>query len=333
MDKDFYIGLIHQDLQGALPEEGQRQLAEWRLADPEHSELEQQVRKSWELSQQYEPELELDPSAAFNVLRTRVRAHEKEKTASVRPLKSNRRAWLGIAATLLLLLSAGWFFWPSLQGSGPMASIETRSGEPPREVTLSDGSKVWLQENSRLEYPETFARKTRGVTLTGEAYFDVAKNPSAPFRIALSGNAEVEVLGTSFLVSARKDSIIEVTVNSGKVALNGGNKVLLLRGGKAGSWNPATEEIAELHYRPNAAAWHNNTLVFDDQPMTAVVRDLEAYFEVTIISATDQLRNCRFGGRFPNAELPKILDAMKQDLGLKWQQDEDTYLLSDGRCQ
>lgn len=335
MDQDFYIGLIHQDLQGTLPEEGNHQLAEWRLADPEHPMLEEQVRKSWELSRQYEPKLELDTDAAFNVLRTRVRAHEKEKTATVRSIsipRSNRRSWLGIAAALLLLLSAGWFFLPALQVDRAMAAIETKPGDPPQEITLSDGTKVWLRENSRLEHPEAFSGKMRKVTLTGEAFFEVTKNPKAPFRINLPG-AEVEVLGTSFLVSARADTTIEVSVQTGKVALRVSNKTLILPKGKAGSANPATQEIAELNYQPNAAAWRNNTLVFDDQPLASVVRDLEAYFKVSIVFANRQLLNCRFSGRFPNADLTKILDAMQQPLGTTWNKFGDEYQLNDGNCQ
>jgi ferric-dicitrate binding protein FerR (iron transport regulator) len=336
MDQDYYISLIHQDLQGALPEAGQQQLAEWRLTDPEHPVLEEQVRKAWELSGGYEPELEVDVPAAFNVLRTRVRAHEKENTTTVRSLNNkglNRRSWLAIAATLLLLLSAGWFFWPALQEAGPMARLETAPGDQPLEVALSDGSKIWLRENSSLEYPETFSGNTRQVSLTGEAFFEVAKNPDAPFRIALPGSAEVEVLGTSFLVSAQEDTSVEVTVTSGKVALNVGNKVLLLRGGKAGTWNPATGGIAELNYLPNAAAWRNNTLVFDDQPLAAVVRDMEAYFNITITFANSQLPNCRFAGRFPDAKLEDILDAMQQALAVNWLQIDGEYQLRDGNCQ
>lgn len=335
MNQDFYIGLIHQGLQGALPEEGSLRLAKWRLADPEHPVLEQQVRKNWELNRQYQPEAELDPDTAFNALRTRGRAHEKENTATVRkisPARSNRRSWLGIAAVLLILLSAGWFLMPSLQGDGPRAKIETKPGDPPREVTLSDGTKIWLRENSQLEYPETFAGKSRAVKLTGEAFFEVAKSPDIPFRIDLPG-AEVEVLGTTFLVSARPDTTIEVTVQTGKVALKVSNKTLILPKGKAGSGNPTTQEVAELNYQPNAAAWRNNTLTFDDQPLATVVRDLEAYFNVSIIFTNRQLLNCHFRGRFPNADLTEILDAMQPTLAITWKELDDEYQLYDGNCQ
>jgi len=336
MDQDFYINLIHQDLRGILPKEGQQQLNAWRLAAPENPGLEDQTRKSWKLSQQYEPELKVDTTAAYNSLRTRVRAHEKANTATVRtlsPTRSGRRTWLGIAASLLVLLTAGWFLWPSAPQAGPMASIETKVGDAPREVTLADGSKIWLRENSRLEYPETFASSSREVTLTGEAFFDVAKKTDAPFRIALADKVEVEVLGTSFLVSAQADSLVKVNVNTGKVALNVSNKVLLLYAGKAGSANPSTGAIAELNYQPNAAAWRNNTLVFDDKPLGEVVLDLEAYFKVDIYLSSDQLLKCRFAGRFPNANLENILDAIEQTLGVSWDEFEGEYQLRNGDCQ
>lgn len=214
-----------------------------------------------------------------------------------------------------------------------MVSLETQTGDTPREVKLTDGTKIWLRENSRLEYPETFASKSRSVSLTGEAYFDVAENPNAPFTIALPGNAEVEVMGTSFLVKARVDSLIEVNVHKGMVALNAENKVLILPQGKAGSWNPNTRQVAELNYQPNAAAWRNNTLIFDDLPLAAVVRDLETYFKVDIYLGSEDLLKCRFEGRFPNANLEVILNAMEQFNGITWSAIDDEYQLRGGNCQ
>jgi len=214
-----------------------------------------------------------------------------------------------------------------------MVSLETQAGDAPREVTLSDGTKIWLRENSQLEYPETFASKSRSISLTGEAYFEVAEKPDVPFKIALPGNAEVEVMGTIFLVKARVDSLIEVNVNKGMVALNAENKVLVLPQGKAGSWNPNTRQVAELNYRANAAAWHNNTLVFEDQPLAAVVRSLETYFKVDIYLSSEELLKCRFNGRFPNADIKEILDAMEPFNGVTWSAYENEYQLQGGDCQ
>ncbi len=336
MDQDFYISLIHQDLQGTLLEDGQRQLAQWRQADLGNPDLERQVRKSWELSQRYAPELAVDTAAAFNNLRTRVRAHEKAETATVRKLpaaRSSRNSWLAVAASLLLLLAAGWFLYPSFQSAGPMASLETKIGDAPKEVVLADGTKVWLRENSRLEYPEQFAGKDRRVALSGEAFFDVAENPESPFRIALPAGAEVEVLGTSFLVRAQPDSLVAVNVSTGKVALNAGNKVLILPQGKAGSWDPATGQVAELNHQPNAGAWRNNTLFFDDQPLAEVARELESFFNVTLTFGSTQPLSCRFSGRFPAAKLPEILAAMQQTIGVTWIEADGEYQLDDGNCE
>lgn len=249
------------------------------------------------------------------------------------PTRQNSRPWLVISASILLLLTSGCFLFSSGEPAGPAVNVETQPGEAPREVTLPDGTKTWLRENSRLEYPETFAEQSREIVLTGEAYFEVAENPDVPFKIALPGSTEVEVLGTSFLVKAKVDSLIEVTVSKGRVALNVGNKVLILPQGKAGSVDPATRQVAEQHYLPNAAAWRNNTLVFNDQPLANVVRDLEIYFKVAIYLSDEELLKCRFNGRFPDADIEVILDAMEQFNGVSWNAIDDEYQLRGGDCQ
>lgn len=247
---------------------------------------------------------------------------------------AHRNGWRGrsLLASLLLTLISGCFLLPSGEPAGPTVSLETQPGDAPREIALPDGSKIWLRANSRLEYPETFAEQSRRITLTGEAFLEVAENTDAPFKIALPGNVTVESSGSSFLVLAKADSLIEVNVNKGRAALNVGNKVLILPQGKSGSADPSTRQIAELNYQPNAAAWRNNTLVFDNQPLAAVVRDLEAYFNVTIYLSDKELLKCRFSGRFPNADIEVILDAMEQFNGVTWNAIDDEYQLRGGNC-
>jgi|GEM_PF-2977147 len=240
-----------------------------------------------------------------------------------------------VSSLLLLIVACGFYSCSSAEPTGPLSTLETQPGDAPREVKLSDGTKIWLRENSRLAYPESFAKKSRQISLTGEAYFDVAEDSDAPFRVALPGGAEVEVLGTRFLVNVKADSSADVTVFEGSVTLNVSNKVLILPRGKAGTGNPADRSVAELNYRANAAAWHNNTLIFEDQPMASVVRDLEDFFEVDIYLRTEELLRCRFDGRFPDADLKTILDAMEPFNGVIWNELDNEYQLwrkSPGQC-
>jgi ferric-dicitrate binding protein FerR (iron transport regulator) len=98
------------------------------------------------------------------------------------------------------------------------------------QVVLSDGTKVWMNAASSLRYPATFSGKDRVVTLTGEAYFEVAKDLSKPFKVVLNG-MEVQVLGTHFNVMAyQNEAAIKTTLLEGAVNINGINSVMKHKG-------------------------------------------------------------------------------------------------------
>src|ERR1035437_2347567 len=120
-----------------------------------------------------------------------------------------------VAASVLLIIGFSYFGWRYMS----QKSVKTNMAET-NEMILPDGSKVSMNARSKLTYhKKDFGKASRIVSLEGEAYFEVQKNPAVPFIIKLDG-AEVKVLGTSFNVRAYKDmDKIEVTVAEGKVTL------------------------------------------------------------------------------------------------------------------
>ncbi len=335
MDQDFYIQLIHQSLRGELSAEGAEQLAAWRAASPENATLEAQARKGWELSGQYDPEIDIDVSDAFNKLRTRVRAHETKevtaKTATVRPL----RRWLSIAASVLVLLTAAWVFWPGAEASPPMLVIELGPEDSVRTVRLPDGSTTWLQPNSRLSYPESFAASERPVELKGEAYFKVKTNPAATFRVTTDA-LTVEVLGTEFLLSAYPNEDIEVSLDEGKVAVSTPQESMDLAPGESARYQRENKTLRPTEFKPNAAAWKNNTLVFFDQPLQQVLNDLEEYAGVAVALNNPALEDCLFSGKAsgdsPAITTQKLLNILADTFGLDWTADGTNYQLQGGSC-
>ncbi len=344
MDQDFYIQLIHQSLRGELLGADEERLSEWRKATPENQLLEEQVRKGWELSQHYEPELTLDSAAAFNQLRTRVRAHEAEQNqdetpeeppmaARVRQLPNPRWKGLSIAAAIALLFVAAFLLWPSEQTSELIIAAAT---DEPKDVFLPDGSTVTLRENSQLEYPATFPVNQRDVRLSGEAFFQVTPDANAPFTVDAGNQVSVRVLGTSFLVKASDPTTeVRVSVESGRVALlaPGGLDSLLLAKGKAGRFRPGSEPLRLTEFRPNDTAWKTGAMSFVNQPLSSVIADLSDQYGTTITLLNPDMADCRFTGRFPSFSLAEILDALKDNYGLEWQQKSTVYELSQGVCQ
>ena len=169
-----------------------------------------------------------------------------------------------------------------------------------KNVTLSDGTIVWLNGNSQLTYPGTFAAGERTVHLTGEAFFDVTKSPDKPF-IITTEKAKVTVLGTSFNVRAiTAEPNTEVVVKSGRVRFENtaGNQRVELTKNEKGVYDATANKIAEYtEVDLNEIAWQSGRLLFDNTPLKEVVEDLSRQFEVTINLKNTSLGNCGFTGR------------------------------------
>jgi transmembrane sensor len=126
-------------------------------------------------------------------------------------------------------------------------------------LTLGDGTKVWVNANSRLNFPSRFAEKERRVELEGEAYFEVAKDASRPFYVKSKG-AEIKVLGTHFNVAAYSNQAT-TTLLEGSVEVSKGNKkVRLVPGQRADIYDAVIDvQPADLH---KELAWKNNIFYF-----------------------------------------------------------------------
>ncbi|GAB3918799.1 hypothetical protein GCM10028804_09260 [Larkinella terrae] len=148
-----------------------------------------------------------------------------------KPVKSLRfRPYWAAAAVLAVLLGLGWYFqiWKTgdLPASQPVVSdaqppfVErSNTGRKPERVILTDGSVVTLEPGSKIRYPAAFAAQNREVTLTGEAFFEVQKNPNKPF-LVYSHDLITKVLGTSFRIKANAaNRNITVSVRTGRVSV------------------------------------------------------------------------------------------------------------------
>jgi len=129
----------------------------------------------------------------------------------------------------------------------------------PMEILLEDGTRVMLNRDSKIRYNKKFGTEAREISLRGEAWFDVARDTARPFLID-AGSAMVEVLGTSFNVNAYKENpIIEITVESGVVAVKAKQDLeeqIILRAGNSGSYNSSKHELKlQSDYNPNNFAW------------------------------------------------------------------------------
>jgi len=159
-------------------------------------------------------------------------------------------------------------------------------------LVLPDGSKVWLNSGSSIRYPTVFNGKERLVEVTGETYFDVAKNPKMPFRVQVNGKTRVDVLGTAFNINAYSDEpVIRTTLVEGSVRVGterkGRNSQVTLSPGQQAVSKPDVEGIdvlSDVNTFP-VTAWKDGVFVFDGVSLEEAMRQLERWYDVRIVYA------------------------------------------------
>lgn len=166
------------------------------------------------------------------------------------------------------------------------------------QLQLSDGTKVWLNSATSLRFPVAFGNASRQVELDGEAYFEVAKDPSKPF-IVSAGNMEVSVLGTHFNVMAYKDEgDIRTTLIEGSVKLKSSNKEILIKPGQQGIFNNSSTYFSVVNTNVDVAlAWKNGEFNFQNTDIRTIMRQITRWYDVSV----------SYAGTVPGVELSGII--------------------------
>lgn len=180
------------------------------------------------------------------------------------------------------------------------------------QLTLPDGTRVWLNADSKLTFPAQFARNSRKVTVTGEAYFEVARNEASPFKV-ISKNQEIKVLGTHFNVSTYEDEkVTRTTLLEGKVNISTGKpdvNVILQPNQQADLINGIIN--VEQVDAEKAIAWKNGKFEFVSEDIESILRKIARWYNVEIVYQ-DELVNKQFSGSFSKFDnVAKVLQTIQ----------------------
>jgi len=328
---DQHTELIAKHLAAETTEREKEELFAWMNEDGANKKFFDEMAQIWEMSatavaQPYEPDFEkawakIDDATAAS-----------SQSAKVAPLSKIMRRWR-VAAAFLLAMAAGLWWWSRPE---PIRIVEVRTfDKQKKEVTLPDGSHIWLNDHSTLTYDARFAE--RNVALDGEAFFEVKHMDTHPFRI-FSGGVTTTVLGTSFNVRAYAgENQVEVTVETGKVGLAPADEKkspIVLPAGTSGIFDKKTQEVQVAQQKiPNAVAWKNRTLYFDDTLMKDIIETLERYFEVDINVSNDLIYNCHYSVSFEQPNLEEVLKILSGTFNLEITRKGGGYLLSGEGCR
>ncbi|MGQ8335528.1 FecR family protein [Sunxiuqinia sp. A32] len=228
------------------------------------------------------------------------------------------------AAVLMIpiLLVSIYFYIQSTSNYSNETWISVHSPYGTRtQFSLPDGSTVWLNGGSVIKYPVSFSRH-RDVVLTGEAFFDVVKNPQLPFSVD-ANDITVKVLGTSFnVVSYDADSIAEVVVETGKVKVYTNTtkkqKVVLLPSERL-VINQIDSRLTKYHVNvENYTSWKSGRLIFYNDNLDEVIRKLSRYFNVDFIVEKDVNREQLFRAIMADENLEEVLRYMSLTMNLNY---------------
>jgi ferric-dicitrate binding protein FerR (iron transport regulator) len=249
--------------------------------------------------------------------------HDQQPLVFMRPLR--KRWWnIGVSAAAVVVVVTGTYLYVQQTGSKlgkradrekllSMTFVNPRGGAQ-KEMILADGSKVWLEADSKLKYPPQFTGSERLVELSGEAFFDVAGNAERPFRVLIK-DAEVEVLGTFFTVMAYDDEpenrtavvngAVKVTTDQGSATLKAGDEEEVIYASRDSASYAGAGVPVRGSSDPNfLLAWKNGIYQFKSKELSVVMREVARAYNVKV-EVQPSVANQRIGG---SLDLSKGLD-------------------------
>jgi transmembrane sensor len=272
-----------------------------------------------------------DPELRDEILR-RIHARTNKSKRIGRP----KISWMLMAAAVALFIVTYYLIDKPNQIAAPdrqavsLKHQTTAAGEK-GFLTLSDGTQVYLNSNTKMSYPQKFGKTSREVTIEGEAFFKVVRD-GKPF-VVHTGGLETQVLGTAFNVKSKAGGDVEVTLVEGtvNVVLSSGRSSLLKPGQQAivalNSTEISTKNVNVLRF----TSWKDNILFFDHTTLRDAIADIESWYAVTIEIENPALLHCVITGKYQNEPLANVLSSFQFLLNLNIRRLDATHYSINGK--
>ncbi len=245
------------------------------------------------------------------------KAQGKKRLFTTVPL---RKAMQWAAMIALPMMSALLvYFLTSDPIAGDNVTVQAPKGEK-ANITLADGSLVWINSGSSLTYNNAFNQKERKVFLEGEAYFEVAKDPKRPF-IVHTRDMDIEALGTAFNVRAYPEENNESTVLlEGKIKINAqGQQRILTENQRAIIDKTVHTFSTDKVFAVDFVQWKDGNLYFENSSFDEIALTLSRVFNVEIQFASERLRSMRFSGTLGNSSIRNALDILSLTSSMQYE--------------
>lgn len=341
MHQKVFEELFEGYLQNTLSEVEQQQLMEI-IRNGEHDDF---IKEKINLLLKDNRDVELLETQKGDKILSYILSNPATKVIPIREQSSKKivRTLLAVAAAIAILFVIGnTFFYTSTPGP-----LKTESEEKSEEanpilafsgkqlIHLPDGSTILLNQNSSIEYNQvSFNDKTREVTLTGEAYFDIKRNETKPF-IVHTGKVQTKVLGTAFNINAYGNSNkIEVTVTRGKVQVGDLEKIY---GVITPNQQIKVNKVTLVYEQKNvnaavAVEWKSNYLILDNINMEEAIAMISQKYKVPIMLSNENIKKCRITASFLNEEdLDHILKVVCSVIETEYHYNKNGVIILEGK--
>lgn len=318
MTDETKLLLLRKFFDHQISDEELRQLFLWFNSEKGEAEVKELLNANWAFWKADNFE-EMDSDKMLSVIRSRINSGTNGK--------KNSGIFFYLAAVFIaaaLIFTGLRFFNYPRPGDERMLREISAEGSTIKNVVLPDGSKVWMNPGSTIVFPQTFTQEAvRELWLSGEAYFEVAEDPARPFVLGL-GDVGLKVLGTSFSATNYPgDDQVEVVLKTGRVRLFKGNydqavATAELQSGEMGKYRKGSEEFlvsaADLEKQ---LAWLNGMLIFRDDPMPDVIRQLERWYQIDIRVASPEINHYIFTATIHDEAVGEILKLLEYTTPVK----------------
>lgn len=313
---------IEEVLAGIATPEDAKLVAEWFTTEEGSDYLEAAMTQDSELIKNEVADLYVNHDIPSRQMLEQIR-----KNIRVKKLK---RICFRVAAVLIPVLFIIGFYIQlnskvDLFGTSEYEEVIVDKGER-IQIMFQDGTRVYINSDSKLKYPKKFALNTREVFLEGEAYFVVAKNKNRPFIVNLNGPA-IQVVGTSFNVQdypENKD--IVVCLDEGSINLTlPTEKKYPVRPGERLIYNKESNEctISRMEDMHRLSMWKQNVIVFKDTPLPEVIKVLNRWYDVDFRIEDERALTYVYTLTSDNTLLEKVLMDLEKIAPVKFDYNED----------
>lgn len=326
MTKGEFLELLDRYLADKCSESERQSLDRFFESFQEDSSWQQ----SWELTERERIKLEIYTSLNRQI--------DEEQATGLSVWRRSVPAVWRVAATIVVALGLGWLVYTSFYREDSPRYVTQKTVRGQRAtITLSDGSVVRLNAESQITYPERFTMDTREIRLTGEAFFDVHRDPEHPFIVHAQG-VKTSVLGTSFNIRAETAATtVQVTVRTGSVQVEpegDGNRRLVLAPTQQATYTHADASLTRQTVAlERSLAWTDDVIYLDNTSIREMVEILEKWYGVTISLEQEALGNCLISGKYKSDQLTNILKGLEFMQGITYRfVNNRTIILSGTPC-